>query len=124
MVTPTPPTFLNALDNLGLDGRGWWTANCPICTCDGMTVTADQEQHEWIFTCPDGCPNEEVVGWLQADTRLDAEVMDRWATRAWMALMLAPTIEIWEALLAGEEVVEERLDQKWVERFRQIGALN
>jgi hypothetical protein len=37
--------------------------------------------------------------------------------RAWQALMLAPTIETWDALLAGEAVPLSCLDQEWVERF-------
>jgi len=35
----------------------------------------------------------------------------------WKALVLAPSVEICEALLAGEAVPIERLDPGWVRRF-------
>jgi hypothetical protein len=37
--------------------------------------------------------------------------------RLWRAFMLAPTIEVCEALLRGEEVPLGQLDQEWVRRF-------
>jgi hypothetical protein len=37
--------------------------------------------------------------------------------RAWRAMMLAPTLEVCEALLRGEMVPIDRLDPEWVERF-------
>jgi hypothetical protein len=40
-----------------------------------------------------------------------------WYQRLWRAMMLAPTIEVCEALMAGEAVPLERLDQEWVKRF-------
>lgn len=39
------------------------------------------------------------------------------AQRLWRAMMLAPTLEIFHALLAGETVPRARLDQDWLERF-------
>jgi hypothetical protein len=36
---------------------------------------------------------------------------------SWQAMMLAPRIEICEALLCGESVPIARLDQRWVSRF-------
>ena len=39
------------------------------------------------------------------------------ARRGWRAMMLAPTLEIYRALLAGESVPAESLDQTWVARF-------
>lgn len=41
----------------------------------------------------------------------------REAARVWRAVMLAPALEACEALLRGETVPDERLDQEWVERF-------
>ena len=35
----------------------------------------------------------------------------------WKAIMLSPTLEVCEALLRGESVPLERLNQEWVERF-------
>jgi hypothetical protein len=37
--------------------------------------------------------------------------------RLWKAMMLAPTLEVCEALLRGEVVPVERLDPDWVKRF-------
>ena len=45
--------------------------------------------------------------------RLEAE---RWA-RVWRALVLAPTVEVFVALLRGESVPLSRLDADAVERF-------
>jgi hypothetical protein len=39
------------------------------------------------------------------------------AQRFWRALMLSPTLEVCEALMRGESVPLECLDQEWVERF-------
>jgi hypothetical protein len=41
--------------------------------------------------------------------------------RAWRALMLSPTVDVWIALLAGERVPADRLDQAWLERFGRRG---
>lgn len=43
----------------------------------------------------------------------------RWpdAGRLWRAFMLAPSIEVCEALLRGESVPVSRLDPVWVRRF-------
>lgn len=35
----------------------------------------------------------------------------------WLAMMLAPNLEICVALLNGEDVPVEKLDQEWVRRF-------
>jgi hypothetical protein len=35
----------------------------------------------------------------------------------WRAMMLAPTLEVCEALLRGERVPIGRLDRDWVKRF-------
>ena len=37
--------------------------------------------------------------------------------RLWRAMMLAPTLEVCEALLRGEKVPTSKLDPEWVERF-------
>jgi hypothetical protein len=44
---------------------------------------------------------------------------ERWpdADRLWRAFMLAPSIEVCEALLRGESVPLDRLDTDWVQRF-------
>ena len=39
------------------------------------------------------------------------------ASRLWRAMMLAPSIEVCEALLRGESVPVSRLDPLWVRRF-------
>jgi hypothetical protein len=40
-----------------------------------------------------------------------------WTRDCWRAIQLAPGIEICEALLRGESVPFDRLDQSWVRRF-------
>ncbi len=42
---------------------------------------------------------------------------------AWITLMLAPTPEIWQALLLGEPVNEDALDQTWLRRLRAAGVI-
>jgi hypothetical protein len=37
--------------------------------------------------------------------------------RIWRAMMLAPCLEVCEALLRGESVPVHRLDSEWVKRF-------
>jgi hypothetical protein len=37
--------------------------------------------------------------------------------RIWRAMMLAPTLEVCQALLRGESVPVEQLDVEWVSRF-------
>jgi hypothetical protein len=39
------------------------------------------------------------------------------AREVWTAMMLAPSLEIWEALLREEDVPMEQLDQEWVRRL-------
>ncbi len=39
--------------------------------------------------------------------------------RAWIALMLSPTPDIWEGLLMGEPVRTDQLDQEWLAILRQ-----
>ena len=44
---------------------------------------------------------------------------ERWpdTSRLWRAMMLAPSLEVCEALLRGESVPIDRLDPVWVRRF-------
>jgi hypothetical protein len=41
----------------------------------------------------------------------------RASRRLWKAIMLAPSLEICEALLRGESVPLDRLNPEWVKRF-------
>ena len=43
--------------------------------------------------------------------------VERDLTQTWVAMMLAPSLEVCEALLRGESVPVDRLDQEWVERL-------
>jgi len=47
----------------------------------------------------------------------DTPAQRRWLDRMWKAMMLAPTIDICEALLRGEKVPPSKLRPEWVERF-------
>jgi hypothetical protein len=42
---------------------------------------------------------------------------DEEARRGWRAMMLAPTLELCRALLAGEQVPLSQIRSEWVERF-------
>lgn len=52
----------------------------------------------------------ELSPQMQADRRAEAD-------RIYRAWMLAPTIEIYEALMKGEDVPISALDPVWVDRF-------
>jgi hypothetical protein len=45
------------------------------------------------------------------------EMLEEEARRGWRAMMLAPSLEIYTALLRGESVPVEQLDPDWVGRF-------
>lgn len=45
------------------------------------------------------------------------------AQRAWIALMLAPTPPIWQALLESRAVDAAALDQHWLKRLQALGLL-
>jgi hypothetical protein len=57
--------------------------------------------------------------WLSTLTVLDNEQpADReWLRLVGMAVLLAPTVEIADALLRGESVPLDQLDQRWVRRY-------
>ncbi len=57
------------------------------------------------------------VGLPTAEER--ARLVRLWpdAARLWRALMLAPTYEVFDALMSGESVPIESLDPVWVERL-------
>jgi hypothetical protein len=64
----------------------------------------------------DGAPHPAVVDArevveLEQRARLDSN------RRAWKAIRLAPTIEVFEALVRRESVPIAQLDQSWVRRF-------
>jgi hypothetical protein len=50
-------------------------------------------------------------------TRYERAPTDEECRRGWQAMMLAPTIEIYAALLRGEHVPLSSLDPQWVKRF-------
>lgn len=106
------PRFLAALDHVQVLENGSYLARCPHFGCnEPLTITPAFE--EWRFDCEAGCTNQEIVDYLQCDTRLDPVK----ATRAWRALMLAQTPEQWQALLEGQSVPTAELDPYWVKRF-------
>lgn len=47
--------------------------------------------------------------------------LDRQWARVWRAVLLAPSLDVCEALLAGERVPLDRLDPEWAERFGRRG---
>ena len=63
---------------------------------------------------PDGSETDTILAFsAPMRERLQAEL---WA-RVWRALVLAPTVEVFEALLRGESVPLSRLDADAVKRF-------
>ena len=59
---------------------------------------------------------------LEHDLALSIEHPCADATAGWRALMLAPTVELYNALLAGEAVPLSALRQEWVRRFGLRGS--
>lgn len=122
MSTPSPagarePLFLQALDDVHAHDDRTYTAKCPTCPEGTLTVAA---AGNWTLRCSDGCTHDDLVRWLSLDDlRADRATHDR----AWVALMLAPTPEIWAALLEGDPVDPAALDQLWLRRFKRLGIL-
>lgn len=107
----TGPAFLRALDHV-LPTDSGWIAQCPVFGCpELLDITAGP--FEWQFECDGEHTHEDVVDYLQCDTRLDPLE----ANRAWRALMLAPDLQTWAALLAGQPVPRTALDPLWLRRF-------
>ena len=115
------PTFLRALDNTCDAGDGTFVADCPICR-DLLLVRPDADGYRWRIVCDGGCEHEEIVRWLRI-TDLRTEAAAAWGARAWVALMLATTPDIWAGLLLGEPVNEAALDQAYLARFRKAGII-
>jgi hypothetical protein len=60
---------------------------------------------------------ETDPGPAKDDRYFKPTVSDDEAARGWKAMMLAPTLEICQALLRGESVPVDRLRPEWVEWF-------
>jgi len=102
------PAFLHALDNV-LDTDTGWIADCPHWGCGA----ALQIEPGPTFICDAGCAHEDIVDYLRPDTGTD----QRDTRKLWRALMLAPNLEVLEALLQGQPVPRSRLDPTWARRF-------
>lgn len=71
-------------------------------------------------------PLENALLVTQFDDEEDARRRSEWwqaGNRLWKIMMLAPTIEICEAMLRGEAVPVDRLDPEWVRRFGRRNQL-
>lgn len=106
------PAFLRALDNVLEMESGGYLARCPFFGCEQL-LTIIPGRWGWIFQCPEHT-HEELQTYLEADTRLDPHA----ETAAWRALCLAPSLEVWIALLLGEPVHKTLLDPVALRRFR------
>lgn len=102
------PAFLEALTNVLQTDTGW-IADCPHWGC-GAVLEIEPGP---VFACDAGCPHEDIIDYLQPDPTEDAQA----TRRLWRALMLAPTLEVLEALLASQHVPRSRLDAVWARRF-------
>ena len=60
-----------------------------------------------------------VIEQEEIERRLTAPQRHIW-NRLWRAVMLAPSVEICEALLRDESVPLDRLDPVWVKRFGTV----
>ena len=60
----------------------------------------------------------------QPTPHLDA-LVDKWLRRSYerhlLYLRLSPTPDVWAALMAGESVPADRLDQEWLAEYRRRG---
>lgn len=61
---------------------------------------------------------------LCAPTQAELDNKREWADRAWATMMLATTVETWQALMRGDPVDETTLDQFWLRRFRKQGVVD
>lgn len=93
-------------------------SRCPVFGClEWLHIEPGLDGH-WAFHCAVELEapvhtHDEVVAYLQCDTRLDPIA----ATRSWRALVLSPRLEVWAALLSGQHVPVSALDPLWARRF-------
>ena len=89
-----------------------WLARCPVFGClEWVHVTAGQDG-QWQLECR---THDEVVSYLQCDTRMDT----RTPIRAWLALRLARTPDAWAGLMLGLPVQAAAIDQHELARLRR-----
>lgn len=105
------PSLLRGLDHVR-PCDGGWIAECPHWGCGGL-LHVHADGLEYRLDCDRGCQHEDIVDYLQADTRTDPIA----ATRPWRALVLAPNPETWQALLERQPVPRTALDPLWAKRF-------
>lgn len=113
------PALLRGLDHvMSCACCEGWLALCPVFGCtEWLHVTAGRDGH-WLLECrfTHEAPvhtHEEIVDYLRCDTRLDP-LTD---AREWRALVLAPSLVVWQALLEGQDVPVSALDPLWARRF-------
>lgn len=107
------PAFLRALNHARETPTGW-IAQCPAWGCDNLLeITVDGDHYH--LAC-ETHTHQDIVSYLDL-TELELRTDPITASRAWRALMLAPTIEIWQALLDGQAVPVSQLDPLWARRF-------
>jgi hypothetical protein len=93
-----------------------YLAECPHFGCGGLLIIAPDE-YDWWFQCANGCTHEQIVDYLQCDTRLDKRPGDR----AWLCLRLALTPDTWGGLMLGRSVAMQSVDRDELERQRKVG---
>lgn len=64
-------------------------------------------------------PLENAVFEVTFDPWISERSTAAWreTNRIWKAIMLSPTVEICDALLRGQHVPAEKLNQEWLQRF-------
>jgi hypothetical protein len=113
LATPanTGPALLRALDHV-IETDDGYIADCPIWGCGELTeltVSAGM----WTASCDAGHTTEDLVAYLQCDMRVDQAD----TRRLWRAVVLAPSLEVCEALLRGQDVPRSQLDPLWARRL-------
>jgi hypothetical protein len=73
-----------------------------------QTYTLEPLRHPAVLDAHEALELEEQMRRLRAEDE---------TTRIWRAVMLAPTLEVCRALLAGERVPLTQLDPVWVRKF-------
>jgi hypothetical protein len=72
----------------------------------------------WALAGGDSTFADELLASLEADLTVSFEAsLGRDPAWEWRALMLAPNLEVWQALLTGERVPLSQLSPAWVARF-------
>jgi hypothetical protein len=112
------PRFLLALDRVTRYELGWIT-QCPVFGCpELMDIRPGDDQ--WLFDPDCEHTHDDVVDYLRPahDDMLLPHLRER-RRRAYQALLLSTTPEVWAQLMRGNRVPRDQLNQEVADRMRE-----